>query len=59
MTLNRSQARYKIFRGVLASWDQLFSQAAAFATELGRERLITIAHSEDENDGVVTVWYWE
>ena len=25
---------------------------------VGRERLITISHSEDKEDGVVTVWYW-
>ena len=43
----------------MASWDELFSQAAEFATTLGRERLITISHSADHSDGVVTVWYWE
>ena len=49
---------YQIFRATFQTWDQLFSQAAAFATEIGRDRLIAISHSEDNRDGVVTVWYW-
>ena len=52
------QASFEVFRGSLASWHTLFSQAAAFATRVGPRRLISISHSEDQNDGVVTVWYW-
>ena len=52
------QARFEVFRGTLASWHTLFSDAAAFATSVGRDRLISISHSEDQNEGVVTVWYW-
>jgi hypothetical protein len=47
-----------MFRGTLITWDQLFADAAAFATTLGRERLITISHSADHSDGIVAVWYW-
>lgn len=47
-----------MFRGTMASWPELFQQAATFATSVGRERLITISHSEDEQDGVIAVWYW-
>lgn len=50
--------QYKVFRGVLESWDELFSQAAAFASTLHPEELVSISHSEDGNDGVVAVWYW-
>jgi hypothetical protein len=42
----------------MATWDQLFTDAAAFATSVGPEHLITISHSADHSDGVVTVWYW-
>lgn len=49
---------YKFFRGTWASWDELFSQAAEFATSIGPEHLVTISHSCDQDDGVVTVWYW-
>ena len=42
----------------MASWESLFDEAARFATEIGRERLISISHSEDANEGVVTVWVW-
>ena len=54
----RLTVTFKMFRGTIASWEQLFSDAAAFATTVGRERLITISHSEDQQDGVVAVWYW-
>jgi hypothetical protein len=40
-------------------WDSLCEEAAAFATEVGRERLINISVSEDRGDGVIFVWYWE
>ena len=52
------KVKYRIFRGVWTSFEALFHEAAAFASSLGPERLISISHSEDENDGVVTVWYW-
>jgi len=50
---------YKYFRGTLATWDQLFSEAAQFATEKGPEYVVDISHSSDKGNGVVTVWYWE
>ena len=53
------QVRFEMFRGRLATWDSLFSDAAAFATLIGHERVISISHSADQGDGVVTVWYWE
>ena len=52
------QARFEVFRGTLTSWHTLFSEAAAFASSVGRDRVISISHSEDQNEGVVTVWYW-
>ncbi len=53
------QASFTIFRGTLKSWESLFTEAAEFASVIGPERLISISHSEDQNDGVVTVWYWK
>ena len=50
--------RYEMFRGTMASWPALFEKAAAFATKVGRENLISISHSEDQQDGVIAVWYW-
>lgn len=50
--------KYQYFRGSWVSWTDLFSEAAAFATRLGRDRVVSISHSEDQNDGIVTVWYW-
>jgi len=47
-----------MFKGTFATWDQLFSEAAAFATGVGQKRLIGLSHSADQNKGVVTVWFW-
>jgi len=61
VTPERKPARrmsYKMFCGILSTWETLFSEAAEFATELGPERVVSISHSEDDDDGVVTVWYW-
>jgi len=52
------QVEFEIFRGTLASWNSLFSEAAQFATGIDKDRLISISHSSDHSDGVVTVWYW-
>ncbi len=52
------QVKYKFFRGLLATWDDLFAQAAEFAQEIGRDRLINVSHANSGGDGTVTVWYW-
>jgi hypothetical protein len=52
------EVKFEVFRGTLTSWDDLFQQAAEFASRIGKDRLIGISHSCDSNDGVVTVWYW-
>ncbi len=52
------QVNYRMFRGSWGTWDDLFEEAAAFATEVGELRLINISHSCASTDGVVTVWYW-
>lgn len=49
---------YRVFRGIWASFEALFREAADFASLLGPDRLISISHSEDNDDGVVTVWFW-
>ena len=49
---------YEIFRSTWSSWQELFGQAAQFATGVGPQRLISISHSEENGHGVVTVWYW-
>ena len=48
---------HRIFRGTFISWEELFDQAAAFANEIGPERLVNVSHSADRGDGVVVVWY--
>jgi hypothetical protein len=51
--------KYRDFRGTMATWDELFEEAAGFATSIGPERLVNISHSADRTEGVVTVWYWD
>lgn len=52
------EVRFEVFRGMFSSWNDLFQQAAEFASQIGRDRLIGISHSSDGSEGVVTVWYW-
>lgn len=52
------RVKLRFFRGTLTTWQSLFEEAAEFASMIGRERLISISHSEDSGKGVVTVWYW-
>lgn len=49
---------FRAYRGTMATWGQLFTAAARFASDLGPDRLLSISHSADDDDGVVTVWYW-
>lgn len=50
---------FEIFDGTLITWEELFQQAADFASGLGPDRLINISHSDNHGRGVVTVWYWQ
>lgn len=50
--------QFKTFRGTFKTWNTLFTEAATFATSIGKERLITISHSSDHSEGVITVWFW-
>jgi len=52
------RVRFRKFRATLMTWDELFQQAADFASSLGPERVISISHSDSHSKGVVTVWYW-
>jgi hypothetical protein len=53
------QVRFQLFKSTIKSWNDLCAEAAAFASEKGKEQLISISVSEDHNDGVIVVWYWE
>jgi hypothetical protein len=55
------QVRHRVFSGLFKSWDSLCQDAAAFATEVGRERLINISvmQAESGGKGMIFVWYWE
>lgn len=52
------EVSFEVFRSNINSWNNLFIQAANFATSIGREKVISISHSCDNNDAVVSVWYW-
>ena len=61
------RAHFRHFESTSQSWGSMFQDAADFASEIGRERLIGISHSHGGGNetwgvggsGVVTVWYWE
>ena len=52
------ELKFRYFRGTLATWDQLFDDAAEFATALGFEKVVSLSHSADGANGVVVVWFW-
>ena len=54
------------FTSGIKSWEKLAAEAAAFATQVGKERLINISVSAGGGsmsgfgaEGVIFVWYWE
>ena len=53
------QVKFQLFKSSMKSWAELCAEAAAFASEQGRDRLINISVSEDHNEGVIVVWFWE
>jgi len=58
--------QHRIFESSSKSWEKLCAEASAFASEVGRERLINIsvaaAGGTDmlglAGTGVIVVWYW-
>jgi len=48
---------FKIFRGTFTSYSTLFREAAEFASTLDPEKLVSISHSSNGGEGIVTVWY--
>lgn len=60
--------RFKVFESTSSSWEELFQEAADFASTIGSEKLVSISHSSGTkarmfstgtDNGVVTVWYWD
>jgi hypothetical protein len=53
------RVRHRRFKSSFKSWETLCDEASAFASELGRDRVINISVAQDAGQGVVIVWYWE
>jgi hypothetical protein len=57
----------RLFQSSSKSWEALCAEACAFASEVGKERLINISVAASGGTdffgvggtGVVVVWYWE
>ena len=50
--------QFQIVRGSLSSWESLCKMAARIGTRIGRDRVVSISHSEDSNEAIITIWYW-
>jgi len=50
--------KHEIFKSSFSSWQEMCDEAAAFATRVGREKVISISQSADNHQGVIVVWYW-
>ena len=53
------ELRYEFHRGTLVSWEDLFSQMAEREQRLAAEQFVSFSHSDDNGNGIVTLWYWE
>jgi len=53
------QVKCELFKSMVKSWDKLCAEAAAFASEKGKDRLITLSVSGTDSSGLIVVWYWE
>ena len=53
------QVKFELFESMAKSWAKLCAEAAAFASDKGKERLITISVAGENNKGVIVVWSWE
>jgi hypothetical protein len=59
--------QHRVFESSSKSWERLCAAASAFASEVGRERLINISVAASGGtdvfglggSGVIVVWYWE
>ena len=49
---------FKAFDSKMASREKLFKAAVEFANKLDPKQLITLTHSEDRDNIVITIWYW-
>ena len=58
--------QFRIFSSSSKAWEELFADASAFASDIGRERLINISVAASGGTdvfglggtGVIVVWYW-
>jgi hypothetical protein len=63
----RLTVHHRLFASTSQSWEALSAEASAFATEVGREKLINISVVASGAPGVfgvggpgaIMVWYWE
>ena len=61
------RVQHRIFESATQSWEDLCDEAAEFATEVGRDRLINLSVAASGGSaglgfagrGVIVVWYWE
>lgn len=51
--------KFQKFKALTKSWKAVFEEAAEFASNLGQHRVVSISHSCDHCEAVVTVWYWD
>ena len=54
-----SQLKFRRFSALIKSWETVLQEAAEFASSVGRDKIVSISHSEDHSRSIVVVWYWD
>ena len=53
------KVHFEVFKSSYRRWEELYRDAADFATKIGHQRLVNISHACDHSEATVTVWYWD
>jgi len=53
------RASYKVFKSSFDSWEKMAHQVTEFLTTLGPGKVIGVSHSQENQHGVMIVWYWD
>lgn len=52
------KAQFKVFKSQFNSWETMAEEVTEYLTALGPDKVIGVSHSQEQQLGVIVVWYW-